>query len=321
MHFSDQDLLRLPSLAPAKLSRRATNYLLLGLSIPPVLDSHGQSSQTASVAANATAAYDFLKQLNNLLGEFETYQQLHPLDGTTQSALSRARIPHMFKRATQATTGRTRRTSSNTSPEIGLPLQQGGAAYASSSTSYFHHHYHHASQPSTGNISQEGLAATTAFNGSTNSLPITAASLSAAASSFSNASSSSVPSIPTINPTTQAELPNSTIFPSENPYNWLLTPPLPFAPDFHAVFATLCDILVDTYQRILMLINSPAVCSHGGGPGATHSLVEIFIKADARLRKVIVGGVVREFELATRESCKREVAGVGKVVLGGLMGA
>lgn len=46
----------------------------------------------------------------------------------------------------------------------------------------------------------------------------------------------------------------------------------------------------------------------------------MFVKADARLRKVIVGGVVREFEAAAREGSKREVLGVQRVVLGGLMG-
>ncbi len=46
----------------------------------------------------------------------------------------------------------------------------------------------------------------------------------------------------------------------------------------------------------------------------------MFAKADARLRKVIVGGIVREFEGAAREGARREVGGVGRVVLGGLMG-
>lgn len=63
-------------------------------------------------------------------------------------------------------------------------------------------------------------------------------------------------------------------------------------------------------------MNSPAVCTHGHALG----LGEMFAKADARLRKVIVGGVVREFEGAAREGGKREIGCVAKVVLGGLMG-
>lgn len=78
------------------------------------------------------------------------------------------------------------------------------------------------------------------------------------------------------------------------------------------MFATLCDVLIDAYQRLLQLVNSPPVC--------TVSVGELFNKADARIRKVIVGGIVREFEGATREGAKRELAGVQRLVLGGLMG-
>ena len=49
-------------------------------------------------------------------------------------------------------------------------------------------------------------------------------------------------------------------------------------------------------------------------------LGELFAKADARVRKVIVAGVVHEFEDASRQGAKSEMAGVGKVVLGGLIG-
>jgi len=47
----------------------------------------------------------------------------------------------------------------------------------------------------------------------------------------------------------------------------------------------------------------------------------MFAKADARLRKVMVGGIVRDFENAARDNAKKELVGVQKVVLGGLMGA
>ena len=61
------------------------------------------------------------------------------------------------------------------------------------------------------------------------------------------------------------------------------------------------------------MVSSPSVCTVAVG--------EMFAKADARLRKVIVGGVIKEFEGAARESGRRELLGVQKVVLGGLMGA
>lgn len=106
--------------------------------------------------------------------------------------------------------------------------------------------------------------------------------------------------------------PNSILLPNEGPYTHLLTPPLPFTPDFFSVFTTLCDVLIEAYQRILHMVSGPSVC--------TVAVAEVFGKADARLRKVIVGGVIKDFEGAARESARREVLGVQKVVLGGLMG-
>src|SRR2546423_1229071 len=108
VHFSRSDISRLPTSTPARLSRRATSYLLLGLSIPAILDIYPSHN---SSAGNASTVHEFLRSLNALLSEFESFQQLHPPDGHSSSSLSRARIPHMFKRATQATTGKSRRTS------------------------------------------------------------------------------------------------------------------------------------------------------------------------------------------------------------------
>jgi hypothetical protein len=101
-----------------------------------------------------------------------------------------------------------------------------------------------------------------------------------------------------------------TLLPTES-YTHLLTPSLPFDPDFFETFATLCDVLIDCYSKVTQLINSPDACVGGVG--------ELFAKADARVRKVIVANVVREFEEKCREGVRSEVAGVGKVVLGGLM--
>jgi hypothetical protein len=100
------------------------------------------------------------------------------------------------------------------------------------------------------------------------------------------------------------------LLPQEH-YQHLLTPSLPFDPDFFETFATLCDVLIDCYTKVTQLIKSPEMCVGNIG--------ELFGKADARVRKVIVAGVVREFEERCREGVKSEVAGVGKVVLGGLM--
>ena len=238
--FSKQDLSRLPYLEGRKLPRRATNYLLLGLSIPTLLD------------LNTTNALEYLRSLLALLLEFESFQQIHPPDGSTSSTLSRARIPQMFKRATAVASGtKGRRQSSAT--EIGLPMQSDYSDLKS-------------------------------LNGSIASTPSTTS--------------------------TAFAFPTDELLPGEE-YTHLLTPSLPFDPDFYETFATLCDVLIDCYQRIMTLVSSPAQASPMVG--------EIFGKADARLRKVMVAGIVRDFEDASRQGAKSEIAGVGKVVLGGLL--
>lgn len=223
-----------------KLARRATNYLLLGLSLPSILD------------LNASNPLEYLRALNALLTEFESYQHIHSPDGASSSSLSRARIPQMFKRATHAGT-KGRRTSSAT--EIGLPMN-GSSSDPADLKSMANH--------------------VTSAGSSTSSFPIS----------------------------------EQELLPGEE-YTHLLTPSLPFDPDFFETFATLCDVLIDCYTRIMSLIPSPAMCVPGVG--------EIFTKADSRLRKVIVQGIVKEFEDASRSGAKAEMAGVSRVVLGGLV--
>lgn len=237
--FSRSDLIRLPSFETRRLAKRATNYLLLGLSIPTILD------------LNTASPMDYLRALNALLAEFETYQQIHPSDGSASSSLSRAKIPQMFKRSTYSTGGKGRRSSG--AADIGLPIST--------------------SDPSD----------LRAMSG----IQVSAGSFTA---SFG---------------ANEQEL-----LPGEE-YTHLLTPSLPFDPDFFETFATLCDVLIDCYVRITHIVASPAACGPGVG--------EMFAKADARLRKVIVAGIVKEFEDASRGGIKNEIAGISKVVLGGLI--
>ena len=235
--FTKSDLTKMPFYEPRKLARRATNYLLLGLSLPNVMD------------LNAANPQEYLRALSALLSEFESYQQMHTPEGTSASSLSRARIPSMFKRATNAT-AKGRRTSSAT--DIGLPMTAGD--------------------------------------------PIDIKAMSNPAMAGSTASSFPA--------SEQDRLPGEE-------YVHLLTPSLPFDPDFFETFATLCDVLIDCYTKLMALIPSPTVCIPGTG--------ELFAKADGKLRKVIIMGMNKEFEDASRAGAKAEFAGLGKVVLGGLM--
>ncbi|KMU87324.1 hypothetical protein CIHG_04769 [Coccidioides immitis H538.4] len=65
IHFTRADVSRLPYFEKRKLARRAINYLLLGLSVPPILD----------VSSNP---FEYLRSFNALLIEFEAFQQIHP---------------------------------------------------------------------------------------------------------------------------------------------------------------------------------------------------------------------------------------------------
>ncbi len=248
--FDKPDLARMPYFDSRKLARRATNYLLLGLSLPTVID------------LNSSTPLEFLRSLNTLLGEFESFQQLHSENGGSAGSLSRARLPQMFRRA--APGSKTRRTS-GAANDIGYPLEP-----ADSSSII-------------GGVGSSGssIAPSTVGFGS-----------SANASVISFAAS------------------ETDLLPGEE-YSHLLTPSLPFDPDFFETFATLCDVLIDCYTRLLSLLPTPREC--------TSPVAELFTKADARVRKIIIQGAVKEFEDSSRTGLKTEVANVGKVVLGGLM--
>ncbi|KAF1834950.1 hypothetical protein BDW02DRAFT_568487 [Decorospora gaudefroyi] len=240
--FSKSDLTRLPSFTQRNQARRATHYLLLGFSLPTILD------------LNANSPSDYLKALNALLLEFEQYQSIHPADGSTPSSLSRARLPQMFKRANMG---------------MGMGMGMGSKGRRSSSA----------------NGDFPMLTPSNSFTGSEASMDVA--------------------------PTDDLLLPNES-------YIHLQTPSLPFDPDFFSTFATLCDVLIDCYTKILSMLSTPESVATAGG-GAPSTVGDLFNKADARVRKIILAGVVREFEDSCRAGLKSEVGGVGKVVLGGLM--
>ncbi|KAI1778594.1 hypothetical protein F4818DRAFT_305270 [Hypoxylon cercidicola] len=231
--FDKPDLARMPYFDSRKLSYRATNYLLLGLSLPAVVD------------LNSGTPLELLRSLNTLLAEFDSYQQIHTENGVNTSSLSRARIPNMFRRGAG-----------------GKGRRQSGAAdmYTDANSSL--------------------------------------------------ASGSAVNSVPTsvINFGLGGE--GNDLVPGEE-YTHLLTPNLPFDPDFFETFATLCDVLIDCYAKLMSLLAAPKDC--------TPLIAELFTKADVRVRKMIIQGVVKEFEESSRSGLKQEINNVGKVVLGGLM--
>ncbi|PTD06886.1 hypothetical protein FCULG_00007151 [Fusarium culmorum] len=216
--FDRTDLGRMPSLDARKLGRKATNHLLLGLSLPTIVDLYSSTS------------IEFLRSLNSLLSEFDSFQQLHG-ESSTAASLTRARLPSMFRRPG----GKSRRSTSaaDMHPLVDemAPMPSAGALHPS----------------------------------------------------------------------------ETDLLPGEE-YTYLLTPSLPFDPDYFETFATLCDVLIDCYTRFLALVPSPKDCSA--------PVAELFTKADSRVRKIIVQGLVRDFEEQSRSHVKTEVATIGKVVLG-----
>ena len=225
--FDKPDLARMPAFDTRKLPRKATNYLLLGLSLPVVIDLYSSTAQ------------EYLRNLNLLLSEFDSFQQLH-----SDTSSSRGRLPNMFRRPGV----KSRRSTSNTD-------------------------VHQANEDAFGGPSPGGL--------------------STPSSSVMNFAAS-----------------ESDLLPGEE-YTHLLTPALPFEPDYFETFATLCDVLIDCYTRVLALMPTPRECSAALG--------ELFSKMDSKIRKTIFQSLIKEFEEHSRSSIKTEVASIGKVVLGGLM--
>ncbi|KAL0476111.1 hypothetical protein QR685DRAFT_69401 [Neurospora intermedia] len=329
--FDKPDLQKMSYFNSTKLGRRATNYLLLGLSLPTVLD---------LVCNNPT---DFLRSLNYLLAEFETFQQLHSENGTASaSSLSRARIPQMFRRATPS--AKTRRASSatgmgggssnttvNGSSTPAMPIPP-STANGNDPNDFG---YALESVPShTGTFDESMLTTTTTNSGAGNTSTSTDKTTSTSSSGIPS-STSAVSTAPSTTASTIAGAPSSgqaaqpttssanspapisfspaeqtELLPGEE-YTHLLTPNLPFDPDFFETFATLCDVLIDTYTRLLSLVPTPSQCNG--------TVAELFTKADAKIRKIIVQGVIKEFEEQSRAGVRAEVGAVGRVVLGGLM--
>lgn len=221
----------MPYFDSRKLSYRATNYLLLGLSLPAVID------------LNSSTPLEFLRSLNTLIAEFESYQQIHTENGLNTSSLSRARLPNMFRRGAG---GRGRR--------------QSGA------------------DPS-------GDAGGTTSGSAVNSMPTSVINFGLGGE-------------------------GNDLIPGEE-YTHLLTPNLPFDPDFFETFATLCDVLIDCYSRLMTLLPTPKDC--------TPIIAELFTKADVKIRRMIIQAVVKEFEESSRTGLRQEMTNVGKIALGGLV--
>ncbi|EME44480.1 hypothetical protein DOTSEDRAFT_72080 [Dothistroma septosporum NZE10] len=239
LHYSPAGLSTMPSLHPHKLGRRATNYFILGYSLPALLD------------MNCSNPLEYLKTLTSLLVEFETFQNLSGFD-SSGNVTRTGRVGAMFKSGMGLNRGKGGRRSSTAIDTVGSldPRQADLLGMPTSARN------------------------TGGDNGSPHDL-------------------------------------SSPINPTGHEYTYLLTPHLPFEPDFSTTLGTLCDTLIDTYGKLLDLVNGPDSC--------TPIVGSEFAKADKAIRKILVANVVREFEDTTRAGIKGEIAGLGKLTLAGLM--
>ena len=222
--YTPANISHMPSMLLSKVNRRATNYLLLGTSIPPLLD------------MNAASPHEYLRALYNVLVEFETYQSY---EGSGPSGRA-GRMGQMFKQGMRGY--RTGRRSSAANENMFMDPE-----------------------------------------GNTSGTTLDVATMPPAGSYAAH----------------------------HQEFAYLQTPSLPFEPDFTMSFATLTDILMDTYDGLLQLIPGPEACSS--------TLNDLFTRTDKILRRIMVDNVAKEFGESTRKEIRSEVAGLGKVVLTGLM--
>jgi len=99
MSYNATSLASLPSFHPARLGRRATNYLILGTSLSPLIDLHSSSPT------------EYLRALATLLNEYDTYCTLASSESGA-GGLARGRMGAILKSGMRNVKGR--RTSGAT---------------------------------------------------------------------------------------------------------------------------------------------------------------------------------------------------------------
>lgn len=100
------------------------------------------------------------------------------------------------------------------------------------------------------------------------------------------------------------------LLPSEK-YHHLTAPSLAFDLDFFVIWDDMSNTLIQCYSRLTDLLSSPSVVTPG--------VVEHFAKMDSRVKKLVLGGPIREMEDWARREVRGQIAGVAKMALAGLI--
>ena len=80
----------------------------------------------------------------------------------------------------------------------------------------------------------------------------------------------------------------------------------PFEPDFVQTYCSLLVVLAEAYQHILSVTTSPIDC--------TQNLLVTFQKVDEKIRKNILGCVVKEIDDFCRAEAQSELDGLEKFI-------
>ncbi|KAI5296554.1 hypothetical protein KEM52_000249 [Ascosphaera acerosa] len=323
VHMTRIDMSRMPYFEGAKLTVRANQYLVLGLSLPMILDPSNDS------------VLEYLRSLNALLLEFEAFQQSRPPPSSssggpaaatvTSVAASSAslapskimKLPTMFKwtggHGGQQPGIEERPGASGTSMGNGKRRASSATTMDWSTQDESHQQQQQQQQQDRQNtylIAGSG-SGTGARGGSTTTLATDAAASANLSGSLAHPESG-----PTHQPTKPANsvskgplAPTTQGLGVSDQYTYLLMPSVPFEPDFFQTFGALCDVLADAYERLVELTGTMNLC--------TPLVGELFVKADAKIKRLMLGTPIKEFEEASRKLVRNELQGVTRVILAG----
>ncbi|KAI9671702.1 MAG: hypothetical protein M1831_003230 [Alyxoria varia] len=310
-HYTRPELeAKVPYFNPDKLVRRGSNFLVLGWSLTRLKD-------------NSNNLTEFLKMFLSILSEFESYQLAHPIDGSGGtfggggSAFNKMRMGTSFLRRNQGGGGvvsgvmKGRRGSS--AVDMGGGGGGGGDGVSEPSTSTRTvsggpaGQSHNSSNPLSAGSNHSGHGGLGIGNASPPSA--SAPTFSGSGYPSGGAGGGGTTSEPSINAGSTGT-PAGTLHPGEE-YTHLIVMPQPFDVDYYQTFAALCDCAIDTYARISRLAGSAEVC----GP----NVADLFSKADAKVRKLVTSEITKDMEGRSKDGVRREMAGVGRLIMGSLM--
>lgn len=91
-------------------------------------------------------------------------------------------------------------------------------------------------------------------------------------------------------------------------FPFLLLPHMPYDVDYFQVFQTLCDALIEAYSNLLVIMTNVDAAT----------AFEHFTRLDMKVKKIVITGLMRDFDTSVRTGIHSEFAGLAKITLGPL---